>query len=160
MGEMKERKRQEAEFSLNWKAFGSCGINLDLQRKIIPAKTKGEFAKFFGIPYHQLNFYTEQLVEFFSIVHPNIQWDDDTKDVWIQAGIGRIEGVKFLSLFTEAMKGCSAENPPDFGLVKILISILNRTKVLPIAKLYKETTGKCVCCNNRLVPNLKRLYPL
>lgn len=151
---MREKKEKEIEHALVCQAFGGHGVSMHLLKKLIPVKTKGEFAKFFGIRLDEVGFYTEEMIEFFKSIYPDIQWDDDTKDVWIQAGIGSIRGVKFLSLFKNEMKRSTPENPPHFGLLEILTTILNRTKVLPIATLYKQISGKCVCSQRTLLPHI------
>lgn len=156
--ELEKRKLRERAVALFMEPFGGCGAAASVMQTLLPGiNTKSEFCKFFGINRAEFDFYFEEMELFIECVYPNLLWEEERMDVWIRGGVGTIKGVKFLSLFRNEIKGKSPENPPRWCLVQILTNILNRTRVLPIAKFYKKLTGECVCSNKKLIPDIRHL---
>lgn len=159
--ELEKRKLRERAIALFMSPFECGGAAESVIQTLLPglcSQKKSHFCKFFGIELEEFQFYFDELKRFIECVYPELLWEEERMDVWIRGGIGTIKGVKFLSLFKNEMKGKSPDNPPRFGLVQILTNILNRTKVLPIAKLYSEITHKCVCSNKNLIPDIRHIW--
>lgn len=82
-------------------------LTMDLDKLIeglIPTDRE-QFKKIFKIEDSDVDYYKKELREILYIAHPNITWDEDTKEVVLK-GFGTVKGLNILSLFSDFMCQC------------------------------------------------------